>query len=270
MIDQDQPLDVDQRFDDVLRILDADQFTKRDVLDVTGLTDARLKNTLDRKVGPKPDDRPLVRLRSSHNPGTGRRRMFCGADILKIFVAHLMSDIGFPMRWIYLTADEVERRATGILLGSIEPAGLIIISYPQSDGDWARVPVTELSAETRRTLPVAYQVLEIDRLVIEMLEKLRALVAEEPIPDFSIPDIKPEPSPYSPENDFFLMWEKDAAGRDIRTGLTFEETEELLRYEGSFVGGNHVDDKGRYLQLHGKHEQARHKRIGDRLSKKLA
>jgi hypothetical protein len=182
--DDDERLDFN-RFKEATRILDAAQFTRRDVLEVAGLKDAQLKNTLDRD---------LVRLREQHNPGTGRRRMFTGGDILKIAAAHAMSDIGFPLKWSYLVADEIERRASHRLTGLVQANDLLLITYPMSNGDWARVPV---SADTvdRPKLPVACQVLEADRLITEVLAKLNALIADEPIPDFSIPDIKPdEPS----------------------------------------------------------------------------
>jgi len=46
-----------------LDILKSAQFTRSDVLEVTGLTSAQLKNTIDHD---------LVRLDRGHNPGTGR------------------------------------------------------------------------------------------------------------------------------------------------------------------------------------------------------
>jgi hypothetical protein len=156
------------RFYEVTRILDAAQFTRRDVLEVTGLSDAQLKNTLDRN---------LVRLREQHNPGTGRRRMFTGSDILKIEVAHAMSEIGYPMKWGYLVADEIAQRAVNLLIGLAQSNDHALVTYPISKDDWERIWVS--ADREKPALPVAYQILEADRLIAEVLAKLNALIAEE-------------------------------------------------------------------------------------------
>jgi len=231
-------------------ILTARQLARRDVLELTGLTDAQLKNTLDRD---------LVRLDSAHNPGTGRRRMFSGSDVLKLAVAHTMSAIGYPMRWSYLIADQVERRAHLRLIGGSTESNLAFALYPNAAGDdWAFVIMSD--QRQPEPLPVAFQVLCVDTLIDQTLAKLRALVADEPIPDLSFKFPEPEPSPYSPENDFFRMWATDDEGRTVRTGLTFEETQELAALEAANMKPGHGRDREagkRYLDLIGKHEAAR-------------
>jgi hypothetical protein len=234
--------DFDAGFHDRTRILSADQFSRRDVIELTGLTDSQLKNTLDRD---------LVQLTSRHNPGSGRRRMFTGGDILKIVVAHTMSAIGFPMKWSYLIANDVERRASNSLIGAAKLDGLKVASYPQEDGDWARVEIRPGDPDPA-PLPIAYQILEVDRIINETLAKLRALIAEQPVPSFKVPDIKAA-DPFSPENDFFKRWDADAQGRRVLVGLSFEET---IEYHD---GGS--DSKDRFLELHDKHEQARFARL---------
>lgn len=238
-----------RQLDDSMRILDDAQFTRHDVLQVTGLSDAQLKNTLDRD---------LVQLRSEHNPGSGRRRMFTGSDILKLVVAHTMSGIGFPMKWSYLVADEIERRASSRLLGIALEEDYGFITYPMSNGDWARIAVYNGMKETPN-LPTAYQIVEVDRLIDEVLAKLHALVDEVPLPVFTVAEPKPEPSPYSPENDFFRMWDKDEQGRTIRVGLNYEESQDLIQLEEASLSEErrNRDDGARYLELHGRHERAR-------------
>lgn len=261
----DKSDDLWRRFQDATEILDADQYSRRDVIEVVGLTDAQLKNTLDRN---------LVRLASDHNPGTGRRRMFTGSDVLKIATAHTMSAIGFPMRWSYLLADEVATRASNRLMGIHLTPQLSIVTFPRPDGDWERVPVWEGMPEEPR-LPCAVQILQVDQLIDEILAKLRALVEEQPLPSFDVPLSQPEPSPYSPENDFFMRWATDAEGRRILVGLTFEETQEIEALEQKFLKSRTEDnhfpwadvserqrDLTRSVDLHNKHEAARLARLG--------
>jgi hypothetical protein len=234
------------------QILDVPQFSRRDVLEITGLSEAQLKNTLDRD---------LVQLRSDHNPGTGRRRMFTGGDILKLAAAHTQSAIGFPLKWSWLVADDIERRAISLLMGMNQPNDFVIISYPMSNGDWARIAVSK-DTEDVPALPVAYQVLEADRLITEVLAKLTALVAEQALPDFKVPEPTPAKSPYSPENDFFRMWDKDSEGRNVRVGLTHDETDEFEAILARKMADQEQQGDGRrYLELSEKHERARFERI---------
>lgn len=235
-------------------ILDAPQFTRDDVLRVTGLTSAQLKNTLDRD---------LVTLSSQHNPGTGRRRLFTGGDILKLTAAHTMSGIGFPMKWFYLVADDIYRRATRrrieTELGAQEIAGYGFLTYPMSNGDWARIALYDGMAEPDN-LPVAYQVVEVDRLIDRVMAKLEALAQDEEPPEFPDMEPDPEPSPYSPENDFFRAWTQDEEGRDVRVGLTFDET---LEYEQRILDRDpsDFDARERFLELLNRHEAARQARL---------
>lgn len=240
-------------------ILDEPQFTRHDVLQVTRLSEPQLKNTLDRD---------LVRLRSDHNPGSGRRRMFTGGDILKIVVAHTMSAIGFPMKWSYLVADDIETRASSRLIGLATEKNYGFITYPMSNGDWARIPIHADLLEPPES-PVAYQVVEVDRLIDQVIAKLRALIDDAPLPDFATAEPTIEPSPYSPENDFFRMWAKDDLGRNVRVGLTFEESQELAKLEALSLTehGRSRDDGERYLELHDRHELARFARMGIEMKK---
>lgn len=203
------------------RILDESLFSRAQVLQVAGLTSAQLKNTLDRN---------LVRLASGHNPGKGNARMFTGGDVLKIVTAHKMSAIGFPLKWSYLVADTIERRAQARLVGLDTTPGLVFATYPMKNGDWARVSLWEGMTEQPQ-LPPVIQVIEVDRIIDEVLAKLRAVEAGEPVPSFDVPEPEPEPNPYSPEGNAFGHWLKDEQGRNIRVGLTFEETEEFNRLE---------------------------------------
>jgi hypothetical protein len=230
-----------------LAILHEPQFTRADVLTVTGVSDGQLKGILDRQQ---------VVLSGEHNPGSGRRRMFSGADILSIAVANGMSGIGFPMRWAYLVAEDVVTRASHRLSGFVDHTpGLHIAMWPQGEDDWARVPIHEGMDELPPGLPPFMQVLHIDRLIDQVLAKLQALIEDKPLPNFDVTIPAADP-------DFARRWTKDAQDRKTLVGLTFEETQEfenvrekVNRDEGSVATMKRNRD--RYLELHGKHEDAR-------------
>jgi len=141
-------------------ILNDQQFSRDDVLRITTLSAGQLKGILDREQ---------VTLRSNHNPGSGRRRMFAGSDILKIETARVAGEIGFPLKRVYQLADRVDRRATHVLDGTaksetFKKMGLAF--YPNKDGtDIAFVPI--LDGKPASPLPVAVRVLDVDRLITE-------------------------------------------------------------------------------------------------------
>ena len=149
--------------------------------------------------------------------------------------------------------------------------------YPQGeDDDWANVAVE--GGKSSHPLPVGCLYFQVDRLLEEVLNKLEALIKDQPLPDYSVPKVKFD-DPYSKEVDFFLAWDKDDNGRAIRTGLTFEESEEFERLRETDFAFR-VSDEGRQLgredserlrHLNKKHEEAqllreRQARGGDRLT----
>jgi len=130
-------------------------------------------------------------------------------------------------------------------------------------------------------LPKAVQVLQVDRLIDEVLAKLRALVADEPVPSFDVPVSQPEPSPWSPQNDFFRRWAKDDEGNDVLIGLTKPETDEYERLVA--LNLNQRTDEAmpetnearqrrgkRYLALHHLHERARQQRLAREFEERRA
>jgi len=226
-------------------ILYAPQFSRDDVLKVCDTTSGTLKGILDRKQ---------VTLRSEHNPGTGRRRMFTGSDILKINTAIIASGIGFPLRWVYILADQVERRAAGRLTGtSLEGCRHFGMAFhPNKAGDdWAFVPIKD--GQEASPLPIACQIIDVDRLIDETLAKLNAVINDEPIPNFDIPEPKFE-DPYSPEHDFFGIWTKDDQGRDCLVGLNFEETTEYKELEVLWIKDMAQDDDNRKVIISSEQE----------------
>ena len=257
-----------QKMNEATQILDRPQFLMPDVCAITGATSKALEHFLNPK-------REMVRLMGSHvNPGTGKRRMFTGEQVLMIAAAYAMNKIGFPQRWSIPMSETVARRAKHRLIGLARETGFTILTYPMANGDWA-VTNVYLEREDEPKLPVAVQVLDADRLIDETLSQLRAIAADEEMPDFSVPDPEPEPNPYSPKSNFFRAWEKDESDRWVYVGLDFEETEMLLKDRGSRVVGDDLeivtahmprerDPEKRALleELYQRHEEERLKRCG--------
>lgn len=246
------------------RIWTHPQFLVADVCKITGTT----PKALEHFVSPKRD---LVRLIGPHvNPGTGRRRVFSGGQVLMIAAAYAMTRIGFPQRWVRNLADSVERRALNRTIpGGHWQTGLMIATYPMNEGDdWAVIHLFN-EMEKEPVLPVAVHLLDVDRLIDQVKAQLEAMIADEEVPDFTVPDPKPEPNPYSPASNFFRAWDKSESGRWVYVGLTEEETDELLEMQGSEIQGDDLVIVGegrrggkRFLELHDKHERERLKRCG--------
>jgi hypothetical protein len=166
---------------DAFRIWDEPQFTVSDVCALTGATPKAIEHFVD-------PSRNMVRLVTREaNPGKGRRRLFTGGQVLMIKVAYVMNAIGFPQKFSATMAEQVLRRATGLTNGVADQTKMHLISYPMANGDWAAIPIY---AETEKEpqLPVAVQVLDVDRLVRETRAQLEAIVEGQEIPDW----LKPE------------------------------------------------------------------------------
>lgn len=248
-------------------LLDAEQFSQADVLSVTGLSAGQLKGILDRKQ---------ISLRSQHNPGTGRRRMFCGDDIIRLATAYHASRIGFPLRWVQVLADQVGTRMNWLravaVTGGDTESPVAFALFPQGDDeDWANVAV--VAGKPSHPLPIACIYFQVDRLLEEVTDKLEALIEDKPLPDHSIPEVKVE-DPYSKDVNFFLDWDKDDEGRDIRTGLTLEESLDLERLRKAWLDDRMTDgprtltrdDRSRLTFLSEKHERARLQRVGAKIA----
>lgn len=248
-----------QKMTEASQIWEKPQFTVAEVCKITGATPKALEHFLNPARG-------MVRLMGEWvNPGTGKRRMFNGAQVLQIAAAYAMKDIGFPQRWSIPLSDTVARRAKSRAIGLNTQTDMSIITYPMSNGDWAVVPIyREMTEEPK--LPVAVQVLDVDRLIDQVQAQLTAIVAGEDIPSFTIPDIEPEPNWVGP-NGGLRAWKKDEAGNWLLKGLTLEETREYMALQGWRLEGEelvyddrprlHAEDLARSIQLSEKHESAR-------------
>ncbi len=265
----DDPNDPDDIFDprDLVNPVDGEvnpnllserQFTSQDVMRLLGITDKQLEHAIDPK-------RAVIRL-TVHEAARirGLRRLFSGSDILKIATVFAVNEVGFPMRFMRALGDTVERRAFTLCPRERDlTPDLMIATWPMKSGeDWAVSHLYTGRPDTPK-LPIASIVIDVDRLIRETIAKIGALVEDREIPVFESPDPKPEPSPYSPENDFFHAWTKDEQGRNCRVGLTFDETRELEALNEASLDGETFTAKHRRRELATRHERARQKRLGE-------
>ena len=171
------------------------QYTVGDVCKITGATPKALEHFLT-------PGRGMVRLMGNHvNPGTGRRRIFTGKQVLMIAAAYAMNRIGFPQRFSIPMTETVAMRAVNHSIGLSQGDGMRVYTYPMQNGDWTVNTVYQGSELPK--LPVAVQVLDVDRLIAEVRAQLAAIIVGEDIPDFSVADPDLPPNPYSPKANFF-------------------------------------------------------------------
>ena len=188
-------------------LLDDRQFLSTDVCNVLGINLKQLEHAID-------PNRSIVSLRI-HNEQRlqGKRRVFCGEDVLKIGTVFATNPTGFPQKFAHTLADDVARRASIKGTPLDQTPELTIISWPMANGDWARATCYD-GIETKPRIPVAGIYFEVDRFIDETIAKLKAVADEQPLPDFTVPDPVADASLLSPENDFFRLWAKDDQGRD--------------------------------------------------------
>jgi hypothetical protein len=244
--------------------LSAPQFTSEDAMAICGVSKKQLEHAID-------PARTILRL-STHDRERvkGRRRMFTGGDILKIAALFAANTVGFPARWFRVLADDVERRAIVRMCGLDLTPNLAYATWPMRDSeDWARVALHDALKEPPK-LPSAVIIITVDQLIDQTIAKLEAVIAEQPIPDFSVPDPVPEPSPYSPENDFLRAWVKDEAGRDVRVGLSFNETQDYERLTNQDRGEQTKQDRDLLFTLTERHETARMERLAKERAQRMS
>lgn len=235
---------------DASQIWDTPQFSVQDVCAVTGATPKALEHFVDPKRG-------LVRLLGNHvNPGTGKRRLFTGGQVLMVSAAFSMNAIGFPQRWTMALAETVERRAKARAIGlSIETA-MSIVTFPMRNGDWAFHAIYN-ETKDHPALPRAVQILDVDRLIDEVSAQLLAIISGEDIPDFTPPDPVVPPNPYSPKVNFLRAWTKDEAGHWVYVGLNWQETQDLLDHQDSRLVGDDLEIIERSEDRPDRHDRTR-------------
>ena len=184
-------------------LLDELQFTSQDVCAVTQMTPTQLHNWISRGW--------VTVLQS--DPGRGRRRMFCGADVVVLEVAAARARYGLLQHpgWDFAI---VKSRA-GQLLRDIDAyPDDGFLAAPTPSGEFVFVPLKKLHEHEEVTDGI---VIHTDMLIIRALERLLLVVDGETLPQKPFPRPEPDLS--------FLPWEEDEAGGKILPGLSAEETE---------------------------------------------
>ncbi|MFY7761010.1 hypothetical protein [Aquidulcibacter sp.] len=245
-------------------IWETPQFTLADVSLVTRATPKAIEHFIN-------PARDLVRLRGSHvNPGSGKRRLFTGVQVVMIKAAFVVSSLGFPQRWSPTLTQLIERRTDLMSMMNAETEEQVLITYPAEEGnDWI-FTIWGSSNLERPQIPTGFIFLEMDRLILETKKQLEAIVSGVEPPSFRPPEPPKFENPYSPKVNFFKAWSKDELGRWVYVGLNHEETLILLKSQDSHLEGDELvidfnpaeefyDPELRRLrvELRKKHEQAR-------------
>lgn len=236
------------------------QFTSHDVMQIVGITKKQLEHVVDPK-------RAIVPLTThEYERLRGVRRLFSGYDVLKIATVFAVNDVGFPQKFMASLASTVTQRTNTICDAPLDTTpDFKIATWPMKSGeDWA-LSMLHANRTSDPNLPTACILIDVDRLIRETVAKMEAVVDGREIPNFEIPDPLPEPSPYSPENDFFRAWTKDAEGRNCRVGLTFEETQDLEALINQSVDDDEPRaSRDRRRELKERHEEARLHRLAEK------
>ena len=167
--------------------LDRPRFTRPQAAAITGLSDGQLKGILDRR---------LVRLRT-HNPGSGRSRLFSLSNLVGIAVARSMARVGVPMRLFSECAAEVEdslrslfdrNRGQSIVVTlprnvrKEEPPtfGRHLMLYPgPRDGEWlVKTMFIDDQNHMLDPKPWSFVLLDIDELILETLRNAASYIAD--------------------------------------------------------------------------------------------
>lgn len=196
-------------------LLDVPQFTNLNVQAIAEVTQTQLHNWTSRG---------WINLSGDANPGKGRRRFYTGADVLAVRLAAEMAPFGMIQvaKQVHQTTGWLNHRAVELVCAAPVDLGrkLFVIMH---ETDWQYVH--EISA-----LPEAcpiYLTVELDVLILQTLERLTCVVEEEELAPLGKP---PPPSPkdlLAENEEFYGVWSIDIEGRRVRSGLTFEETEEF-------------------------------------------
>ncbi len=152
-------------------LLTAPQFSMRETARAAGITAGQLKGLLDRR------DFILAR----QNPGTGVRRQASGAEVIKIASIFSLGALGCSQRVARAAAELVGSRALELTLGAnglnAHRGKMSLAVHPLPNDDTRFEPIWQ--NEARPALPPAYMVLEVDHLIEDVMQKLRATVNED-------------------------------------------------------------------------------------------
>jgi hypothetical protein len=168
-----------------LPILDLLQFTKQNVIDVTGTAAHQLHNWVARK---------WLTLSGVQSPGKGKKRFYNGCDIITVAFGLELQPFGMMQ-----VADQLSRtqqlstRAYRMLLDPDFECGraLAIVPSDQQNG-WNYVVYGPGTARSGHDFRAAV-IIDADRLILETLERLSLVMNDQRVP----PRIKEKDAPWS-------------------------------------------------------------------------
>lgn len=179
---------MEQKFSRPLQdpLLNTPQFTADDTRLISGLSAGQLKGLIDRDQ---------ITLQSKHNPGTGKRRMFTGLDIVALTAVKAASDAGMPLRWAEALAIIVHGMATRMRsegLEGIKSPSMRLAFFPNATGDeWGFQPFGD--APSHANLPASYHVLNVTFVVRHVLGRLCDII--DGVEEISAVDLGPPEVP---------------------------------------------------------------------------
>jgi hypothetical protein len=251
-----------------ISVLMVPQFTAEDALTATGITASQLHNWTGRDWG--------FRF-AQGNPGKGRRRLFSAMDVITLQLADYLAAFGMVQvaaqwsrtGWSQHRAERLFHERN-LKLGLVYRLALVL-NADRTNADW--VYVAEGSGDEDKIGP-AYIRIEFDRLLIETLENLVAILNCEPMPIRNLLQPMPPEKAKAQSDDWFGARDVDAQDRPVKTGLTFEESAELDALEerraaaqahdyetGPFTGGNNSEQDARRSELLERHWSASHEKV---------
>lgn len=155
-------------------ILDLLQFTKRNVIEVTGTAAHQLHNWVARK---------WLTLSGEQSPGKGKRRLYNGCDVITVAFGLELQPFGMMQVAEQLSrTQQLSTRAYRMLLDPQFECGraLAIVPSGRQDG-WDYVVYGPGTARSGHDFRAAL-IIDADRLILETLERLSLVVKGQHVP----------------------------------------------------------------------------------------
>ncbi len=141
-------------------------------------------------VGVEPDvirqwvARGVIQMGGPMRLGAGRRRLYCGSELMAMRAVRSLGAMGLPMKLGFVLGELVKGRARA-LMGPVAdpPRGDYQLAFFPKGDDWVHVP--PVRAEWERELegpdaPDAFVVLNVDRIVLETIGAIDRIHSAEP------------------------------------------------------------------------------------------
>ena len=149
------------------QLLDKSRFTRRHVIEITGVAHHQLHNWVSRK---------WLTLTGEQNPGKGRRRLYAGSDVINVAFGLELQPFGMmQVADLLARSQQITKRAYRMLLDPDFESGRAYAVVPSGEGDWRYVAFGPGTARSGHDFAAAV-IVDLDRIILETLEGLVALV----------------------------------------------------------------------------------------------